>query len=234
MKALVVLLALAALACGLCASASADEVFFTDFDSGVPSEITGAGSIWSAEGFGGLGDVSGNVLRNFERGNPAGGTFLNLSSIGAHSGLIIELDLLAYDSWDGDTPIGGTVPPDFFNVQVDGTTVFSETIDLRVIEDGSIFSSTDATLVSSVTPINLGGSFYEDSLYHLTLSLSHSSSTASVSFFASGSGWQGGGDENWGMDNLSVSTTVDPVPEPSTLALVVAALVALVAWRRVR
>ena len=47
------------------------------------------------------------------------------------------------------------------------------------------------------------------------------SSSLTVDFFASGSGWQGGSDEWWGIDNVSVTLdSVEAVPEPSTLILV--------------
>ena len=51
----------------------------------------------------------------------------------------------------------------------------------------------------------------------------HTASTLTVSWFASGAGWQGGSDESWAIDNLSVSINAAPAatPEPGTLALLV-------------
>jgi hypothetical protein len=45
--------------------------------------------------------------------------------------------------------------------------------------------------------------------------LAHTGSSLVVEFFADGSGWQGGGDESWAIDNVSI-TLLDGVPVTST------------------
>ena len=45
--------------------------------------------------------------------------------------------------------------------------------------------------------------------------IAHTSDTLTIDFFASGSGWQGGNDESWAIDNLQVTTHLStPICEP--------------------
>jgi hypothetical protein len=57
----------------------------------------------------------------------------------------------------------------------------------------------------------------------------HTASSVTISFFASGAGWQGGNDESWGLDNLSVGINV---PEPTMLGSLGLLAAALGARRR--
>lgn len=69
-------------------------------------------------------------------------------------------------------------------------------------------------------------------------SIAHTSSALTLEFFASGAGWQGGGDESWAIDNLKISINARAgtvVPEPASLALFVPGLAVLaLLWRRKR
>jgi hypothetical protein len=58
---------------------------------------------------------------------------------------------------------------------------------------------------------------FSDPVLGLT-NLPHTSSSVTVEFFAGGSGWQGGADESWAIDNVRVDidTAPEPVPEPAT------------------
>lgn len=63
----------------------------------------------------------------------------------------------------------------------------------------------------------------------------HSASTLTIRWFASGTGYEGGIDESWGMDNVQVSLNgVTAVPEPSTRATcgVLAAIGAILGFYR--
>lgn len=201
---------------------SAATLYFNDFESSVG--LAGAGNITGAQGFAGIGAISGNIWRNASTGNPAAASSLSLGGIGAHNGLTIEFDFMAIDSWDGSTGAGGLVPPDFFNVEVDSGSEFKETVDFAIESDGSISTSADAALLFRGS--NKGFTGWPDTVYHITLNISgHNTSTAAINFFASGNGWQGGSDESWGIDNLKISTAAS-VPEPNTLLLLAGGLLA--------
>lgn len=208
------------------ASAQASVILMEDFDDG-SSSFTGAGGIVSAGGFDGTGNVSGNIYRN----TTSSMSDISLSGLAGAGSLTISFDLLAIDSWDGNTRTGGNAPQDFFNVTLSSGTAFSETIDVFLESDGSISTSADASLVSSGS--NLGFSGYVDSVYSISFDVSGPfSDPSTLSFFASGGGWQGGTDESWGIDNLKVTAeTVNEVPEPSSLWLLGAGLLGLAGRR---
>ncbi len=166
-------------------SSSAATLYFNDFESAVP--LNGTGGITGAQSFVGIGGIAGNIWRNASTGNPAASSSLNLGGIGAHNGLNIEFDFLAIDSWDGNTTIGGVVPPDAFNVEVDSGSEFKETVDFAIESDGSISTSADASLLFRGS--NRGFSGRPDTVYHITVNiLGHTTSTANINFFASGRG----------------------------------------------
>jgi len=107
--------------------------------------------------------------------------------------------LAIIDTWDGSS--GGS-HPDFFNVSVDGSLVFSETF--ANFLDPHTQSYTGLPLVGltglAVTPSKL------DSAYAMALhDIPHWDSTMVVSWWASGAGWQGGDDESWAIDNVDVT-----------------------------
>ena len=197
------------------ARVEASLLYENDFED--PLDILlGAGSIVGAQGFNGIGDISGGIWRNTAPGNPAANSSVNLAG-GPYSGLHIEFDFMAIDSWDGTTAAGGIIPPDFFNVTVNSGTEFSETVDFAIEADGSISTSAAATLLSSGSNLHtVPGTSWPDTVYHIALDvLGPVTSPVAVSFFASGAGWQGGNDESWAIDNLRITS----VPEPTTLAL---------------
>lgn len=192
--------------------ATADLIVFEDVDGGLfiaPGAtaqcVAGAcGDIVSSEGYG---------LGNFVWTDSTDVTDIAIGGMGAHSLLTFSFDLAIIDSWDGSTTAGGLVPPDFFNVVLDGVTVFSETFDNFILADGSA----SATLSPTLGPAALGfNAAWNDSLYQLSFTILHSSPTLSIQMFASGGGFQGGMDESWAWDNFTISTSV---PEPGTLAL---------------
>lgn len=205
---------------------------FNDYDGGATFDpaysfvaLAGAGAATPAQGFAGLGVGSnlfaGNMFRNAE-GNPtqgSGGTFTNLPLGGS---LSFSFLFAAIDSWDGLGQSG----PDNFEVLINGSVVFTTSIDnfpppASITNGGSVLASDR----------NLGFSTFFDSAWDFTnvsglQNIGYSGTSATYLFRASGSGWQGGTDESWGLDNFVVSLTT-PIPEPSSYALMLAGLVAV-------
>ncbi len=216
----------------LSTSAMGQQVFFNDFNGALPSEISGVVNPQSVQGFNGLGNAgnqfSGNLLYNASFGNPAAATTLTLTNLPAHNSLSIGFLLAVIDSWDSDN---GAPAPDLFNVTVDGVQVFQATF---AIQSGS---------TNYVPPANgdIGGlaqrgfnNSFNDRAYDLSLdsslqNIAHTASSVTISFFASGNGWQGGDDESWGIDNLRVSVAI---PTPGATGLL--AVAGLLASRRRR
>jgi hypothetical protein len=200
-------------------------LFTTDFEGPLPPEFGGAGGIEGTQGYSAHG-FGRQFLRNDTSGDPAGATTLTLGGLAAHTSVTLTFSLAIVDSWDGNTDLGGTVPPDFLNVQADGVTVFSETFEQFDLTDQSYGGA--PTTSGSDLGFNAG---WNDSAYEITLSFPHASSDLVLSWFASGAGWQAGLDESWAIDNLEVSA----VPEPSTWALVSGiGLLAFAGYRRHR
>ncbi len=197
-----ILAALAALVTD--AALGAEQVFSTDFNSGVPGVFSGVtatapASLRFLDGVGtGTNVFSGNMLINQSGGNPASPTTLTLTGLPEHNAISLSFLLSTIRTWDGSLP--NCCSPDFFNVAVDGVVVFSET-----------FSSSGPGPSQSYNPpagVYLGDGVY-DPAYNMGLdpvfqNLPHTSSTLTIQWFAGGSGWQGGDDEYWAIDNVAV------------------------------
>ena len=214
-----------AMACALGQGAQATTVFSTDFESGVPSALQpGVAGLTDVQGFAGLGQGStvfaGQMLRV-----PTGQTLtLTLLDLPDHQALSLGFLLAAIDSLDGtgDYPAG-----DFLRITLDGQEIFRES-----------FANALASQVQSYVPppggelarrVDLGfsgpGSYYTDSAYDMFLesrlqNLAHTGASAVITLQMEGPGIQDLSDESWGMDHLTVS--VSPVPEPSSLWLLLA------------
>jgi hypothetical protein len=245
------------------ANAAWVDVYSNDFNAGASPQITGAGNLQAVQGYAGIGTVgnqfSGQYLVNstgcaFGCGgplNPAQSpspTVLTLNNLPAHSAIQISFLLAIRDSWDGSyyapTPQTNFANHDYFNVAIDGVAYFSETFSFRLNDPQYIFSYV-APVGGLLTPGALlnrdENTSYPDLAYDMGLdsrfqSIAHSGSSLTLSFFASGAGWQGGTDESWGIDNLRVSVLTlpdpQPVPEPETWLMVLAGLGVLARIRR--
>lgn len=210
-----------------CGAASATVVFSTDFSSGTaPAEITGAGIVESVDGYAGINGFADNYLRNKSilnaTGDKAESTFLSLSGLAAHSLLTVTFDLALIDSWDG---VDGAPAPDFFNLVIDGTEVF----EISVAPASGTQEVIPATATDRVSGNFAGtdGFFFDvDNAFFVTITLSHSASDLLLDFFADGAGWQGGDDESWAIDNLTVSIdgAAAAVPLPAALPLMLSGL----------
>lgn len=200
--------------------ASAQQVFSTNFESGAPAELSGAGAVEGTQGYASYG-FGQQFLRNDTA--PGQATVLTLNSLPAHTAISIDLLLAAIDSWDSTN---GNPSPDYFNISIDDVPVFQATF---ANTSGSI--SYGPLLVDNA---GLGFNGYADDAADLTgiaelTNIPHTASSVVIKFYASGAGWQGGGDESWAIDNVAVSVT--PVPAPGAAAL---GLVGLGAMRRRR
>lgn len=206
----IIVLAINMSAAGL---AKADiTVFSTNFDSAIPAEFSGAGLADGIQGFAGYGnpgnEFTGNFLRNTSTGNPATASVLTLTGLPTHTHVDVNFLLAILESWDGGGSVGGAAP-DLFNVRVDGVTVFQESFETTNVSAQSYIPPAGVELVHKVQLGNWGHSFpesgYDMGLDPVFNNIVHSSDTLAVEWFASGSGWQGGNDESWAIDNVSIT-----------------------------
>ncbi len=202
----------------LTASASI-TVFSWDFEGSVPTQLSGVVTTESVQGFAGLGPAGnqfgGNFLRNTTSGNPASATILTLTGLPAHDKIDIAFLFAAIDSWDSTD---GTIKPDYFNVMVDGTVIFQPTF---ANASGTVTYPNGQLGSPNLDHRGFNGSWQDrgfdmgDPSVTELRNIPHTADTVIIQFFASGAGWQGGGDESWGMDNLKIqvsSSTVVPLP----------------------
>jgi hypothetical protein len=199
---------------------SAGQVFFTDFETADPPEVSGYFNRVPTQQYPlYLPSVQNWFLWNDTTGNPAQSTIFTLTGLQSHSYMDISFLLAVIDSWDG---ISG---PDSFNVKVDGNLVFSSNS-----VEGEAYQGTRQFFGQSA---GFNGS-YTDSAYSLAITgISHSASSATIEFFAAGAGWDGLTDESWALDNLDISVS-GGVPEPGTMLLAGAGAAALFFRRRKR
>jgi MYXO-CTERM domain-containing protein len=199
--------------CAIASLASAQVVFSNNFESGMPAQISGAGSIVPTQGFAAYG-FGNNMLVNDDAGNPvAAATVLTLTSLPAHTSLSLNFLLAVIDSWDGTN---GNPAPDLFNVEVDGNLIF-QTSFAHASGGGNYVAPAGGQLFFNT---NVGFWIYGESAYNMGLepalqNIAHTSSSVTIRIFASGAGWQGGEDEAWGIDGLEV--TVAPTPGAAAL-----------------
>jgi hypothetical protein len=123
------------------------------------------------------------------------------------------------DSWDSTN---GNPAADWLEVLIDGNVVATLTTNnaggtVTQFEGGTVlalYQQADTNFSYSDTLVDFGSSPWA--------SLAHSGSTLTVAFRAAGAGWQGGGDESWGLDNFSVTASGTPgVPEPAAWGMMI-------------
>jgi len=199
------------------ANAYGFTAYFNNFDTdptvapGITAGLSGVTSTEGVQGYSGIGppgnQFSGNFLRNSSYGNPATPTTLTLTGLPSHTSVDVNFLLAIIDSWDGYSEWG----PDFFNVQVDGISVFSQVITDYTAPSGGLLSSGS----------NLGFTSWDDRAFNMYLdpafqNIPHTGSTLTISWFASGPNWQGGSDESWAIENVQVAVN-NAVPPPMLL-----------------
>jgi len=187
------------------------------FDSD-PSNLSGFVNFESVQGFTAEG-FSGEYLRNTSGGDPAAKTTLTLTDLPTHASVDIGFLLAIIDSWDDATDVG-TYSPDILNVEVDGNSIFSS--GFRGDGDQAYVPSSGVLLLDiNDGQDRAGNPNWNDSAYDMAKepifqAIPHTSDTLTIDWFASGSGWQGGDDESWAMDNLQVCVNAAAPSTPTT------------------
>jgi hypothetical protein len=212
----------AVLALGPAATARATTVFSTDFESGIPAQLSGQGvRIESVQGLAGLGatgnQFGGSLLRYYTQ--TLYDTSLTLTDLPEHTHVSLGFLLGLIDSWDGT---------ELFQVEVDGQLLFSHWFQLAT-GDASSYVAPVGGLLSSGTQLgwSAGSYFGRDRALDLSLEpafsdIPHTASTLTVTLKmgavsgGAAANWQGGTDESWVIDNLFVSvsggTSAAPLP----------------------
>ncbi|MCW5768479.1 MAG: hypothetical protein KIT19_07330 [Phycisphaeraceae bacterium] len=219
---------------GVGVASAETQVFFTDFDSGAPAAISGYFSIESVAGFAGMGATGGSsvfggqLLRNDSTGNPAAATALTLTDLPAHTHVSVSFLLAVIDSWDSTN---GSVSPDIWRIEIGDEFWFETTF---AIASGSVNYSNSAAVIYEGSG-NLGWNSFAEKAYDFGLetqlqNIPHTADHLTIRILARGSGWQGGFDESWGIDNLGVS--IVNIPAPGAAALL--GIAGVVAARRRR
>jgi hypothetical protein len=232
-------------------------IYFDNFDgnqaagAGVSATFAGYFNLVSVQGYAGIGTgsniFSGNLLQNDSGGVtqapqtiPPQLTSLTLTGLPAHTSVDLHFLLAVINSWDGLPGTHGFAGGDYFNVTIDGNTVFSYAFD-NFYDFNQTYIPPIGVQLTSRPFADLGfpdpNGQFADSAYNLGLdpvfsNIPHTSSTITIDWFASGPGWQGGTDESWGMDNLSIS--VNSVPEPASVTMLAIAGLCLLEYSRRR
>ncbi|MHB1036317.1 MAG: Ig-like domain-containing protein [Pirellulales bacterium] len=184
--------------------ADSKTVFRTDFTSGMPAAFSGVKTTDSVQGYAGLGTGANVFGGRFLRNQTAGRTVLTLADLPTHASIDLNFLFAAIDSWDNGE-YGGHHGPDYFNVLVDGKSVFVENFSYQ--PDQGYVPPPGVELRRSA---ELGfNSVWRDSAYDLGLdpkfdAIPHTAETLQIEWFASGDAWEGGQDESWAIDNVEV------------------------------
>jgi hypothetical protein len=212
-------------------AATAETLYATDFSgaatlgAGVSAVVTAGGGAVENVGAGVAGYYTGDVFRN-DTGNagPSTASSWSLSGIGAHDAVDINFTLAFLDSWDSDN---GSPSPDYLRILIDDVEGLRLT---SAAASGSTTFLGGGTQVASGALFNSFGFYYDmDRIVDMStagaLTFAHTGSTLKLSIIADGAGWQGGTDESWGIDNLSISSLTrggpGAVPEPATWAMMI-------------
>ena len=210
------------------------SAFSTDFNSGIPAQLSGTTTLVPVQGYAGIGTgtdlFSGSLLENATGGAvlapgtvPQIATRLTLTNLPTHTSIDVNFLLAIINSWDGLAAVNATLAPDFFNVRVDGQVIFRESFDnaRQGLTQGYIappgvqltpLPFTDLGFPSSTSTSN--ESAWNLGLDPVFANIPHSASTLTIDLFADGAGFQGGTNESWGIDNLRVTLNGVPVVSP--------------------
>lgn len=216
------------------ALAAPTVVFSTDFSSGLPPEFTAPGAvIEGVQGYVGLGPVGRQFGGNFLRYTsvPLFPTTLVVRNLPPHDHLSVKFLQAIIDSWDST---------EILQISVDGVMRFAHRFSLALADTTTYFPAPPGAILSMGTNLGFsnGGYHHRDRAYDLGvepafLDIPHTADSVVVVWAIgavsgpAASQWQGGGDESWGIDAVSVevsssNTGVGSGPGASGLAIVAA------------
>jgi len=181
-----------------------------------PTEAASAGA-WNAQGW------AGNYGAYRSTGNPSPFGGLYLSNLATHTTISASFLLGFLESWDSYD--GGCCAPDELEVWIDGAQVAKLTSNNAL---GTVEDYDGGTELYDGQQINNVHHFSFDTLVDMStagfLTFAHTSSTLALEFRVNGGGWQGGGDEGFGLDNVVLTydgARTGVIPEPATWALMI-------------
>jgi Ca2+-binding RTX toxin-like protein/subtilisin-like proprotein convertase family protein len=199
------------------------QIFFSaNFDSGVPTEFSGSTNTEPVQSYAGIGTgtnlFAGNFLHNDSGGNPSDGgavpqtpTTLTLTGLPSHSSIDVNFLLAMIGSWNSATDPQG---PDFFNVLVDGRSVFRENFrNFAAFPSSQGYAPPMGTLLtptltdlfaSPALPADRNDTAYNMSLEPAFDDIPHTGSTLTIEWIADGAGFEGQDNESWALDNVEV------------------------------
>ena len=227
--------AIGAILSTVAAPATAAPLYSNNFDGAV---VVGSGVIVTPLTNGGLETASvgawngdgwaGNYFANRSAGNPALTSLLSLSNLAPHTTVSVKFLLGFLESWDSSD--GSCCAPDYLDILIDGTPVIVGLTTNNALGNVEFYGG--GTELYDGPNINFVAHFNTaDTLVDMgtagALSFAHSGSTLTFGIRAYGGGWQGGGDEGWGIDSLSLTydgRVGGVVPEPESWALMIAGL----------
>jgi hypothetical protein len=140
---------------------------------------------------------------------------LSLPQLPAHSSITVSFDLFILKSWDGNGVMGAG--PDTFTFTAGGRqapllhTSFGNYPGQVQSFPGAYPGPANPERTGAVESDTLGYSFFGDTVYRLSYTFPHSSSSLTLDFTAAlPDGAPGIGNESWGLDNVVVQ--YDPIP----------------------
>lgn len=209
------------------APAGAQVVFQTDFESGLPAQMSAIGAhIEGCQGLSGLGTAGNQFGGNVLRYNDIAlhDVTLTLADLPAHTRVSVGFLLALIDSWDGT---------ELMEISVDGQLLFSHWFQLASGDASSYVAPPGALLSAGIERGWSIGSWYaRDRAYDLSvepafIDIPHTASTLTLTFRlgavsgGAAQNWQGGNDESWAIDNLKVTlgNSASAAPTPAAGAM---------------